>query len=92
MSIDDKNLLIKRFSGEKYKIIHYALISKNLDEIEEDSEWQIIELDKFKIYLNNLFGAFFSEIVDDNENNKGNPSFRDLVAFNFSVTKHCSKS
>ena len=58
----------------------------------EDSEWQIIELDKFKIYLNNLFGVSFSEIVDDNENNKGNPSFRDLVAFNSSVTKHCSKS
>ena len=82
LSIDDKNLLIKRFSGEKYKIIHYALVSKNLDEI-EDSEWQITDIDKFKIYLNNLFGVSFSEIVDDSEKNKGNPSFRDLVAFNF---------
>lgn len=82
LSIDDKNLLIKRFSGEKYKVIHYSLTSKNLDEI-GDEEWQITDTNKFKIYLNNLFGVSFSEITDDSESNKGNPSFRDLVAFNF---------
>ena len=62
--------------------IHYSLSSKNLDEI-DDNEWQITDTDKFKIYLNNLFGVSFSEIADNSENNKGNPSFRDLVAFNF---------
>lgn len=82
LSIDDKKLLIKRFSGEKYKVIHYALTSKHLDEI-GDEEWQITDTNKFKIYLNNLFGVSFSEIADDSENNKGNPSYRDLVAFNF---------
>ena len=82
LSIDDKNLLIKRFSGEKYKVIHYALTSKHLDEI-GDEEWHITDINKFKIYLNNLFGISFSEIADDSENNKGNPSYRDLVAFNF---------
>ena len=82
LSIDDKNLLIKRFSGEKCKIIHYALVSKNLEDIEEN-EWLTTDTDKFKIYLNNLFGVSFSEIMDSKDNNKGNPSFRDLIAFNF---------
>lgn len=82
LSLDENNLLIKRFSGEKYKTIHYSLSSKSLDEI-DDNEWQITDTDKFKIYLNNLFGVSFSEIADEHENNKGNPSFRDLIAFNF---------
>ena len=84
--LGDQYLLIKRIGDADPQKVLYAYSEQGLSSFNEDN-WLPTTRDKFKLHLNNALGISFSEIANensDNENdNSGRPSYRDLVSFNF---------
>ena len=84
--LGDQYLLIKRIGDADPQKVLYAYSEQGLSSFNEDN-WLPTIREKFKLHLNNALGISFSEIANkysDNENdNSGRPSYRDLVSFNF---------
>ena len=82
--VDGQYLLIKRFGDKDPQKIQYAYTEQSLNEFDENN-WLPTTKERFKLHLNSVLGVSFSEITNDNddENNSGRPSYRDLVSFNF---------
>ena len=84
--LGDQYLLIKRIGDADPQKVLYAYSEQGLSSFNEDN-WLPTTQDKFKLHLNNALGISFSEIANENSDNKndnsGRPSYRDLVSFNF---------
>lgn len=84
--LGDQYLLIKRIGDTAPQKVLYAYSEQSLSSFNEEN-WLPTTRDKFKLHLNNALGISFSEIAnensDDENNNSGRPSYRDLVSFNF---------
>lgn len=84
--LGDQYLLIKRIGDSAPQKVLYAYSEQSLTSFNEDN-WLPTTRDQFKLHLNNALGISFSEIAnensDDENDNSGRPSYRDLVSFNF---------
>lgn len=82
--LGEQYLLIKRIGDADPQKVLYAYSKQNLSDFNEDN-WLPTTREKFKLHLNNALGISFSEITnsDNEDDNSGRPSYRDLVSFNF---------